>query len=258
MAFREHVNRSVGVKVKMDYKIVKIPKKNGFYREICIVDDNTKKELKKLLPVLEKRHLKLDKLKANYAFIKGRNCVLNALQHVGYNFTLSLDLENFFDSVTPIHLQRLVEPSLLRKCLIEGSPKQGLPTSPLLASIAFTPYDEKIHSILQNLKIPAVYTRYADDLTFSFNKKEYSGQIQFTVGQVLASSGFLINNRKTKLQNLKNGRIIITGIGIDKNGLHPTRKTRKKIRAATHQRNLDSLRGLLEWEKCKLPKSVIG
>lgn len=38
-------------------------------------------------------------------------------------------------------------------------------------------------------------------------------------------------------------------------GVHPTRATRKKIRAAIHQGNWKAVAGLKEWEKCKLPVS---
>ena len=240
----------------MEYKRIKIPKKNGLYRLVYSVDDDTKNELRKLLPLLERIFVKTDKLNINYGFLKGKNCVLNAFQHIGYNFTLSMDLTDFFDSVKRHHLEGIVDDVILNKCLIEGTPKQGLPTSPLLANIAFMTFDKKIFHKLQKLGLKSTYTRYADDLTFSFNNQNDSGKIQFVVAQVLRSSGFSINHRKTKLQNAKNGRRIITGIGVDKNGIHPKRKTRKKIRAAHHQKNISSLIGLLEWEKCKFPNNI--
>jgi hypothetical protein len=240
----------------MEYKIIKIPKKNGLYRSVYSVDDYTKSELRKLLPLLERLLLKFDKLNINYGFINGRNCVLNAFQHVGYNYTLSMDLVDFFDSVKRHHLEGIVDDHILKKCLIENSPKQGLPTSPLLANIAFAVFDKKIFHSLQKLGLKFTYTRYADDLTFSFNDQKDSGKIQFVVKQVLRSSGFFINSKKTKLQNIRNGRIVITGVGVDRNGIHATRKTRKKIRAARHQRSVNSLIGLLEWEKCKFPNKL--
>jgi hypothetical protein len=167
-----------------------------------------------------------------------------------------MDLIDFFDSVKRCHLEGVVDDSILDMCLIENTPKQGLPTSPLLANIAFVVFDQRICHALQKLGVQFTYTRYADDLTFSFNNQNDSGKIQFVVKQVLRSSGFFINERKTKLQNIKNGRIIITGVGVDKNGVHATRKTRKKIRAARQQRSIKSLVGLLEWEKCKFPNNL--
>ena len=63
-------------------------------------------------------------------------------------------------------------------------------------------------------------------------------KILFIVKQAVEQFGFKINTKKTKLQDIRNGRIIITGIAIDKKGIYPTRKTKKKIRAAKHQYNL--------------------
>ena len=110
--------------------------------------------------------------------------------------------------------------------------------------------------MLNKLDISAVYTRYADDLVFSFNERRYAGQICTIVRQIVENQGFKINERKTTLQDAKNGRVIVTGIAIDPKGLYPTRRTKKKIRAAIHQENSSSLRGLLDWSKCKLPNSI--
>ena len=45
-----------------------------------------------------------------------------------------------------------------------------------------------------------------------------------------------------------------TGVGVDNNGVYPSRKTLRKIRAAKDQSNYSSLSGLLEWSQCKFPK----
>ena len=74
--------------------------------------------------------------------------------------------------------------------------------------------------------------------------------------QIIEKRGLKINERKTNLQDSKNGKVIITGIAVDKNGICATRRTKKKARAAIHQKNLSSLRGLIEWSKCKLPNNL--
>ena len=182
------------------------------------------------------------------------SCALIAgrLKHIGFKYTLTMDLVNFFDSIKREHVSELIDKSILDLCLIEETPKQGLPTSPLIASIAFLKCDEAIANIL-NKNI--VYTRYADDLAFSFNDLSIQYQLISEVTQIVESNGFLINTNKTKFQSYKNGRRIITGIGVDKDRLHPTRKILKKIRAAKHQRKKYSYIGLLEWAKCKPPKT---
>ena len=240
----------------MNFHKINIPKNNGKVRVIYIVDNDHKLLLKSNFPYLEKRLSELDKTHVNYAFEKGKNCVENALQHIGYNYTLSIDLTDFFDSVKKTHVNGVLNSKTIELCFIEGSPKQGLPTSPLIATIAFLKCDELICSQLKKYKLDVVYTRYADDLTFSFNNKNDSGKILFIAKQVIEQFGFKINTQKTKLQDIRNGRIIITGLAIDKKGIYPTRKTKKKIRAAAHQQKELQLKGLIEWSKCKLPKQI--
>ena len=121
----------------MNFHTASISKNNGKFRVIYIVDDEYNLLLKSELPYLENRLSELDKTKVNYAFEKGKNCVENALQHIGYNYTLSLDLMDFFDSVNKSHVNKILDKKILDLCFIEGSPKQGLPTSPLIATIAF-------------------------------------------------------------------------------------------------------------------------
>lgn len=111
------------------YKISRIPKGNGKFRQIYVPSAEYRDALRALLPDLEQILDRLDVQRLNYAFQKGRNCVLHALQHVGFKYTLSMDLEDFLDSVQQRHLTGLIPAQYLDKCLIDGNPKQGLPTS---------------------------------------------------------------------------------------------------------------------------------
>ena len=240
----------------LEYRVARVPKRNGRYRELYIVSREDRKSLRRLLPQLEAILRTNDDCDVNYAFETGKNCVLNALRHMGYRFTLSMDLENFFDSVSVRHVADVIPSDIIEQCFIEGGPRQGLPTSPVIATIAFLPCDRDILKMLKKLGISATYTRYADDLIFSFDDRKIAGRIKFIVRQVVERHGFKINDRKTTLQDARNGRVIINGLAVDENGIHATRQTRKKIRAAMHQGNASSLAGLQEWAKCKLPSSV--
>lgn len=237
----------------MQYRIVRLAKGNGSYREIAIPSKEDRLRLRGLLPELERILDRLDKQRANYAFQRNRNCAQMALRHVGYRYTLSMDLKDFFESVTSAHVQRVVPNAILQQCLIDGRAKQGLPTSPIISTIAFLPVDMRISAALDKLRLGAVYTRYADDLVFSFDDHKVAGRIQTAVRQIVSECGFRVNERKTRLQDARNGRTVITGISVDRHGLHATRRTKKRLRAAVHQENQDSLAGLAEWAKCKLP-----
>ncbi len=235
------------------YNIFYISKRNGKFRRIFSLYKEQKSQLRELIPYLEKILLKHDMHKVSYAFIHNRNCVENAMQHIGYKYTVSMDLENFFESVNRSHVAKYLDEDIMNQCFISGAPQQGLPTSPLVANLALLDCDNAILTSLKKYNINSVYTRYADDLVVSFDNKKDIGKVIFLISNITNNAGFKINKKKTKIQNINNGRIIITGLAIDNQGVHPTRKTLKKIRAAQHQNNNSSLLGLTEWSKCKLP-----
>ena len=241
------------MEVHDEYRICKIPKGRRSFRTIYIPSERLKDELRVHLPYLLHRNLTLDTHRACQAFIKGRNCVTNALQHVGYKHTVSLDLRDFFDSVRPDHVEGKIAYEVIKKCFIDSAPRQGLPTSPLIANIALISCDEKIIKAIEQQSCPFAYTRYADDICISLDDEKVIPKVNHIVSSVLTSQGFELNMRKTRIQHQANGRRIITGIGVDNEGLHPTRATRKKLRAAMHQENWSSALGLVEWSKCKLP-----
>ena len=236
------------------FKLFYISKKNGKFRRIFSVINKQKNQLRGLIPDLEKILLKHDSHQVNYAFTRNRNCVENAMQHIGYKYTVSMDLENFFESVNIDHVSKYLNKDITDQCFISGAPQQGLPTSPLIANLAFLDCDQAILNSLKKSSILSVYTRYADDLVVSLNDKKDIGKVIFLISKIVNNYGFKINKKKTRIQNINNGRIIITGVAIDTRGVYPTRKTIKKIRAAQHQNNGSALLGLTEWSKCKLPK----
>lgn len=240
------------------FKIRKIDKRNGGVRIIYIPSKYDSERLQNLLPSLQKIYENQINQHSNhaYAFIKQRNCAMMAAKHIGFQYTLSMDIEDFFDSITEHHLTKFVPKSILDYCLVEGAPRQGLSTSPILSNIAFIPIDELIVDSLERLGIPAVYTRYADDLVFSFNRREFLAPLRKQIELILEVYGFKLNSKKTKIQSASNGRRIITGIGVDEYGIYPTRKTLRKIRAARHQMNVRSLDGLRQWAQCNFPIGI--
>jgi hypothetical protein len=242
----------------ISFRIARIPKGRGLYREIYIPSKTDRIELRSLLPQLQEIHERLDDVGASYAFLKSKNCALMALQHIGQRYTLAMDLENFFESVATWHVTGVLPSELVERCFIDGRLRQGFPTSPVISNIAFVPFDRAIVSALQRLSIAAVYTRYADDLVFSYANESIGGKIQTLVRQIVESGGFKVNEGKTRIQSAENGRIIVAGVALDKSGLHATRKTRRKIRAALHQERDSSAIALEEWAKCKLPRSILS
>lgn len=236
------------------YSIIFLKKKSKSYRKIYIPSYEYNLFLKSLLPQLELIYLQNVIYECDHAFLKNRNCVTNARSHVKNRFVYNIDIENFFYSISSHLYEKYIPENLQKLILVDQQVVQGFPTSPYVANIAMIDVDFQITQALKKIDLNIVYTRYADDLYFSFNNKNYSTLISDSIKKVLSDNFFTINESKTSFQDKKNGRAIITGIGVSEDDIHPTRKTLKKLRAAKHQRNIYSYLGLLAWSKCIPPK----
>lgn len=233
-------------------RIIKIPKRSGGFRTIYAPDAKESRRFRNKLPRLTKHLVRICGDLPCHGFMPNRSPVTNAQQHVGFQWSLSFDLKDFFDSVTYQHLERRLPGMQVDRLLVDGAARQGLPTSPLLANIAAAPMDR---SILAGLAAGVVYTRYADDLTFSSDDRTQLEAIKVWLPAVVTAHKFILNTAKTRLQSAAFGRRVITGVAVDA-GLHPTRSVRKKLRAARHQGNHKAARGLEEWCQLKSPGQV--
>lgn len=239
--------------MEKEYKEFKISKKNGKFRTIFAPKGNYKTALKRAVGELNEIAKKADKNNVCHAFLSGRNIVTNAQVHKNYNYTLSIDLKDFFDSVSQDMLKGKISKDLLELCFIDGFARQGLPTSPAIANIAFTVADKRILQAFKKRGLEIAYTRYADDLTFSFNKQGLEKEIILIITEIVKRNGFMINPKKTHLQNANNGRRIICGVAVDKE-LHAPRKAKRKLRAMLHQENFNGANGMRGYIALKEPK----
>ena len=241
--------------MKKQYKIIKLPKGDGKFRTIYAPSKAYKEKLKSFLLDLQQKVHDADEDKTIHGFLRGRGPSSNAHKHVGYEYTLSLDIKDFFDSVKVEMVAEFLSAEEQDLCFIDSIARQGLPTSPLIANLAFLKLDEKIKLAIEEEGVYTVYTRYADDLIFSFNHKDFAETLQGLVEKIITDGGFSLNSKKTKLQSAKDGRRMITGIGVDERGIHPSRKLKRQIRAAVHQKNREKAFGLLSWAECKEPRA---
>ena len=100
------------------------------------------------------------------------------------------------------------------------------------------------------------YTRYADDLTFSFNDQRLVAILKEAVPRIVAECGFVLNEKKTRLQCADYGRRMVTGIAVD-DQVHPRRETKRRLRAAKHQGSAPQVCGLEEYCKLKVPRKYV-
>ena len=256
---------------KPEFDILKLAKGNGKFRTIYRPRRDVKATLRTYIPVLEEIALKLCPPNVVHGFWPARNCVSNAQMHVGpWRYTVCMDLKDFFDHCTAEMLGPAIDPqpafhgSIPRILTPDGACRQGLPTSPAAANVCFAACDHDIIQALNAAGIQFVYSRYADDLTFSVMTRDEVEAILSMVPVVVKDRGFILNEKKTHVQYAGAGRRIITGVAVDETGVYPTRKSRRRLRAAKHRMTLPCkygvalhrkhrAAGLAEWCKCKPP-----
>jgi RNA-directed DNA polymerase len=231
---------------------IQIPKKNGTFRTIYIPNKKEKISLREILVELNNKQLKLcgDFV---HGFIPGRSPVTNALAHIGYEYTTVFDLKDFFDTVKKEQVQKYLTAAQCAAVFVDGAPRQGLPTSPAVANLAAIALDDGISKWIKKNNLELVYTRYADDLSFSYNDKSIEEKLLKAIPNIIGMNGFVVNKKKTRTLTAKAGRRHITGVGVDATNIYPTRSVKRKLRAARYRNNYMQAKGLLEWSKLKLP-----
>ena len=259
----------------LSYRDFLIPKKNGKPRRISAPSKELLKYQHHLMPGLYAYHMKQEKVlnceNIQHGFIPNRNCVTAATQHIGFKYTIIMDLENFFDSCNLSHFHKGITryTHLFHE---KGHCAQGFASSPILSAIASLPMISQIKKFLISANIDAVnnmdrlepgvdytsyaFTIYADDLQFSTNNTRLIKHIINQVTSIAESHGFKINRNKTRVRKSINGYRRILGINVGDDHIRATRKTMRKIRAADHQGNYHSKGGLTTWSKTLLPKAL--
>ena len=249
----------------MEYKTFFISKKNGKKRRICAPDKELLTYQRSILPRLTsffiQQEARLFSTPVFHGFVKNRNCVTAATLHKGYAHTIMMDISNFFDSVHLTDIQNNYNlPSVINEQVTheDGTLAQGFATSPILANIYLLQPVRAINDYLITLDIPFALTVYADDIQISLSDSSYETMdtIISTVEAILSYAKLTLNKKKTRIRHSKYGNRKILGIQVGVDTLSPTRKLKKKIRAARHQNNHCSLGGLVTVSRMLLPKLV--
>lgn len=160
---------------------------------------------------------------------------------------IKMDIKNAFDSVGETLIKRgwpkklrFVEEDfnrIIKVCLLNGCLPQGAPTSPFLLNIGLLPLDFYSRNLINRYMTSKGvfngynYTRYADDITVSVNKRQASELIGFILGAA-KTLGLFIKKSKTRKMSRKFG-MFVTGISVHNADTHITvsRKKRANIRA---------------------------
>jgi len=239
-------------------RIMKIDKGNGTFRYVYSANDLYKSILQDKLPYLEGLLNKADPRGMFHAFRSNKNAVTNARAHIGFGYSAKFDMKSFFDHVKPGMVNDKI-PHLIDLTFIDGAPRQGLPTSPLIASLAMQPIAYGVDDALKKIiKGKYAITCYADDLTISFHHRMQYEDIKELVYKHIKAADLQINYKKTALKfgHKKGMRRIICGIAVGKTNIYRTRATKHAIRKALYNSENSKALGLMEWARCKVPRSI--
>jgi hypothetical protein len=237
-----------------------IPKKNGGERRIKAPVDQLKKLQKRLAELLNKcfeetcvksKH----KRSLSHGFRKKHSIITNAIKHKNKRHVFNIDLQDFFPSInfgrvrgffiknTHFKLDPKVATVIAQIACHDNELPQGSPCSPIISNLIGHLLDIRMANLAKKAK--CTYSRYADDLSFSTNKKEFPEKIaikkngndkEWVSGKALKKEiekvGFTINEKKTSLQ-YKSARQTATGLIVNEK-VNIKREYYKQARSMCH------------------------
>ena len=212
--------------------------------------NSTKIELKRIqkrILALLMSHVEIP----TYAFggVPNKDNIKNAKYHQGNKYIFTTDLRSFFPSIShnrvfEVYCNNGYSPTVARILTKLTTYKyqlpQGVPTSTLLALLAFKPTGDKLYdyALQHNLK----FSIFVDDITIS-SKVDFKHLVP-EILDIIVSAGYKISHNKTHYST-KNP--IITGIKCQNNRIKLPQSTYKRISKLPKDSN--SYKGLIMYRK---------
>jgi hypothetical protein len=236
------------------YKRWLVPKRDGSPRLISAPKPDLKaaqrwimREVTEHLPVHGAAH----------GFLVGRSILTNAQVHAGARIVVKMDIKGFYPTVTWRRVKGLLrraglgeQVATLMALLATESPReevdthgktyfvatgprslpQGAPTSPSITNALCLRLDSRLSGLAK--KLGARYTRYADDLTFSWHGDAHAdiGNLIHATTAIVKAEGFEMHPKKTRVMR-SGARQSVTGLVVNAAPGRPSaRVPRKRIR----------------------------
>jgi hypothetical protein len=259
--------------VPLDYHTFTIPKRSGGVRTISAPNEALKKVQQGLIPFIMAGN-PIHPLAMG--FMPGKSIVHHIKPHRTQAVLMRLDIHDFFGTVSAAMVSAALKESIttifdvdnyewralaprvsawhpllqaasnfdathlrLRELVTSPAPglglPQGAPTSPILANACFLEVD-KAMAHMATLH-GARYTRYADDLLFSWetDSPNEMNHIMRSSGAILKRSGFSLNRTKTRVM-WPAKKAIVCGVVIHPDGtLDVPSATKRTIRVLRHK-----------------------
>lgn len=241
------------------YKNFKVPKSGGGIRSIDAPSDELKLLQSRLSDLLQTCHFEIQAGKRDlisHGFRRERSILTNAAIHRHRRFVFNLDLKDFFGSINfgrvrgffiknkHFHLSDKAATVLAQIACLDGKLPQGSPCSPIISNLVCHILDIRLVNLAA--AVGCTYSRYADDLTFSTNRKDFPVEIavprsstsdhDWMVGAELyrriINCGFDVNQKKVRMQ-YRDSRQEVTGLVVNRR-INVRREYRHNARAMVH------------------------
>jgi RNA-directed DNA polymerase len=188
-----------------------------------------------------------------HGFVADRSVKTNALAHLHRRFIVNIDLQDFFPTISQkrvggllssLGIDTRVAEIIARICCNSGHLPQGAPSSPVLSNMICFRLDKSLMSVAKEAR--CIYTRYADDITFSSYQPpsalfeaalpspgRFSPDLLASkLRDLFQQNGFVINPAKLHYAD-RHSRRIVTGLKVNEL-LNVDRRYVRNIRAALH------------------------
>lgn len=248
----------------VNYRMFSIRKRSGGWRYIHQVN----KELFKVQQFINSEILqKIKPHRSSFAFHSNGGIKRCALEHCGARWLFQYDLKDFFYTINERNVydifhnqgyRSLLAFELARICTTTRLPAhlscyishannyfnykfyadirnqlgvlpQGVPTSPMLSNLAALDLDTSLTKLASEHEL--IYTRYADDITFSsyrsFSKNE-KFHIHGDIIRTIRQHNFLENSKKTRIAG-PGARKVVLGLLVDGEKPRIPKETYKRI-----------------------------
>jgi RNA-directed DNA polymerase len=247
------------------YKEFDIPKKSGGVRHIAAPQGGLKLLQRRLADVLQECLNEINNATASdqskpfvdvsHGFKRKLSIRTNAKKHRNRRYVFNVDLIDFFGSINfgrvrgffikdaRFCLNPKIATILTQIACFKQSLPQGSPCSPVISNLIGNILDT--HLVKLAARTGCIYTRYADDLTFSTNKRCFPKSIAVQSDddnhiwipgsellRLVKHSGFEINPKKTRMQ-FHCSRQEVTGLVVNKK-VNIRREYRHNVRAMAH------------------------
>jgi len=200
------------------YKALKLSKKGkrrrGEFRVVFAAHEDRLKQLHRGLSMVVANSVEFDR--HVQGFVKGRSTRTNAEQHLDVRVILHADIKGFFDAITTDKVRvAFIEHGVLsplaeilaKVCTIDGLLRQGTRCSPTVANLVCFDMDQALMRLAS--VTDSVYTRYADDISFSGD----SVPSDDSVCEVIQNCGFELRDGQCFHQ--RRGRVqFVTGLSV--------------------------------------------